>query len=139
MILSAFCCVAMPPCCQMDFCVVGTSLRPLQLTFFISITHTQELQLNFYQKNSRRLWRSRRRKSRSVPAGVANFPAAFFLAGKCQALAGIAFHAAGKSANDFPAASKFARKLFQQGISDSHSLLEFSDFRRCENYCVLFV
>ena len=28
---------------------------------------------------------------------------------------------------NFPAASKFARKLFQQGISDSHSLLEFSD------------
>ena len=35
------------------------------------------------QKNSRirRLWRSRRRKSGSVPAGVANFPAAVFLAG----------------------------------------------------------
>ena len=31
--------------------------------------------------------------------------------------------------NNFPAASKFAGKLFQQGISDSHSLLEFSENR----------
>ena len=38
------------------------------------------------QKNSRGLWRSRRRKSSSVPAGVANFPAAIFLAGKCPNL-----------------------------------------------------
>ena len=28
---------------------------------------------------------------------------------------------------DFPAASKFAGNLFQQGISDSHSLFEFSE------------
>ena len=41
-----------------------------------------------------------------------------------QGLAEIAFHAAGKSVrNHFPAASKFAGKPFQQGISDSHSLL----------------
>ena len=38
------------------------------------------------QKNSRRLWRSRRRKSSSVPEGAANFPAAVFLAGKCPNL-----------------------------------------------------
>ena len=37
------------------------------------------------------------------------------------------FRAAGKSVKNLPAASKFAGKLFQQGISDSHSLLEFSD------------
>ena len=36
------------------------------------------------QKNSRRLWRSQRRKSRSVvPEGGADFPAAILLAGKC--------------------------------------------------------
>ena len=35
------------------------------------------------QKNSRRLWRSQRRKSRSAPEGGAGFPAAIFLAGKC--------------------------------------------------------
>ena len=35
----------------------------------------------------------------------------------------------------FPAASKFARKLFQQGISDSHSLLEFSE-RAQECFCI---
>ena len=43
-------------------------------------------------------------------------------------MAGIAFgSAAGKSGNNFPAASKFAGKPFQQGISDSHSLLELSE------------
>ena len=46
-----------------------------------------------------------------------------------QTLAGIAFHAAGKLGNHFPAASEFAGKLFQQRMSDSHSLLEFSAFR----------
>ena len=34
---------------------------------------------------------------------------------------------AGKSVRNFPAASKFARKLLQQGILDSDSLLEFSE------------
>ena len=33
-----------------------------------------------------RLWRSQTRKSRSVPAGGADFPAAIFLAGKCPNL-----------------------------------------------------
>ena len=41
-----------------------------------------------------------------------------------QTLTGVVFRAAGKSVNNFPAASKFAGKLFQQGISKSHSLLE---------------
>ena len=82
------------------------------------------------QKNSGRLWRSQRRKSRSVPEGGADFPAAVFLAGKCpKTLAGIAYRAAGKSVKNFPAASNFAGKLFTQGISDSHSLLKFSEIR----------
>ena len=55
------------------------------------------------------------------------FQQPFPLPANVQALAGIALRAAGKSVNHFPAASKFAGKLFQQGISDSHSLLEFSD------------
>ena len=42
-------------------------------------------------------------------------------------LAGKAFCAAGKSVNNFPAASKLAGKLLQQRISDSHSLLELSE------------
>ena len=79
---------------------------------------------------TRRLWRSQRRKSSSVPEGGANFPAAIFLAGKGPNLAGIAVRAAGKLANNFPAASKFAQKLFQQEISDSHSLLELSEMFR---------
>ena len=58
------------------------------------------------------------------------FQQPFSLPESAQTLAGIAFRAAGKSVRNFPAASKFARKLFQQGILDSHSLLEFSDFFR---------
>ena len=78
-------------------------------------------------KNSRRLWRSQKRKSRSIPEGKADFPAKFSLPENVQTLAGIAFCAAGKSVKNFPAASKVAGELFQQGILDSHSLLEFPD------------
>ena len=59
------------------------------------------------------------------------FQQPFFLAGNAQTLAEIAFRAARKSVKNFPAASEFAGKLFQQGISDSHSLLEFSDCYPC--------
>ena len=55
------------------------------------------------------------------------FQQPFSLPENAQTLAGIAFRAAGKLVNHFPAASKFAGRFFQQGISDSHSLLEFSD------------
>ena len=55
------------------------------------------------------------------------FQQPFSLPESAQTLAGIAVRAAGKSVRNFPAASKFARKLFQQGILDSHSLLEFSE------------
>ena len=47
----------------------------------------------------------------------------FSLPESAQTMAGIAFRAAGKTGRNFPAASKFAGKPFQQGISDSHSLL----------------
>ena len=53
------------------------------------------------------------------------FQQPFSLPENGQTLAAIAFGAAGKSVKNFPAASKFAGKLFQQRISDSHSLLEF--------------
>ena len=57
------------------------------------------------------------------------FQQPFSLPENAQPLTGIAFCAAGKSVNNFPAASKFAGKPFQQRISDSHSLLEyFADF-----------
>ena len=42
--------------------------------------------LTVSQNNSRRLWRSQRRKFSSVPAGAASLPAAVFLAGKCRNL-----------------------------------------------------
>ena len=56
------------------------------------------------------------------------FQQPFSLPENAQTLAGIAFRAAGKSVKNFPAASKFAGKPFQQRISDSHSLLECSDY-----------
>ena len=55
------------------------------------------------------------------------FQQPFSLPENAQTLAGTAFRAAGKSVRNFLAALKFAGKLFQQGISDSHSLLEFSE------------
>ena len=55
------------------------------------------------------------------------FQQPFSLPENAQTLAGIASRAAGKSGKNFPAASKFAGKPFQQGISDSHSLLELSE------------
>ena len=55
------------------------------------------------------------------------FQQPFSLPQNAQTLTRIAFRAARKSGKNVPAASKFAGKPFQQGISDSHSLLEFSD------------
>ena len=63
------------------------------------------------QENSRRLWRSRRRKSSSVPEGGADFPAAIFLAGKSPNLGRDSISSCRKSGKNFPAASKFAGKF----------------------------
>ena len=57
-----------------------TCRREVPQFFLLSL---QDLCQSKNQKNSRRLWRSQRRKSRSVPEGGADFPAAIFLAGKC--------------------------------------------------------
>ena len=105
-----------------------SSLNPaLTAPFWGCPKYLPQLHVLHSQKNSRRLWRSQRRESSSVPEGGADFPAAISLPENAQTLAGIAFRAAGKSVKNFPAASKFAGKLFQQGISDSHCLPEFSD------------
>ena len=84
--------------------------------------------LSFIQKNSRRLWRSQRRKSRSVPEGEADIPAVIFLARKRPNLGRDSILCCRKIGEEFSSSvSKFAGKFFQQRISDSHSLLEFSD------------
>ena len=101
-----------------DFSIQNVSAKLAAITAKLAIFTSQE--------NSRKLWRSQRRKSRSFPEGGADFPAATSLVENAQTLAGIAFRAGGKSVKSFPAALKSAGKLFQQGISDS-SLLEFSD------------
>ena len=79
---------------------------------------------------------------RGIPSLGGENPGAFPKAGpifqqpfplpvNAQTLAGLAFGAAGKSVKNFPAASKFARKFFHKAISDSDSLLKFSEFRAC--------
>ena len=65
----------------------------------------------------------------AFPKARSIFQQPFSLPENAQTLAGIAFCAAGKLVSNLPAASKFAGKLFQQRISDSHSLLEFSDLQ----------
>ena len=67
----------------------------------------------------------------AFPKAGSIFQQPFSLLENAETLAGIAFRAAGKSVNNFPAASKFAGKLFQQGLLDSHSLLRFSSFKWC--------
>ena len=84
--------------------------------------------VQLFQKSSRRLRQFRRRKSSSVPEGAVNSLAAVFLAGKCPNLGRDSISCCRKIGEIFPAASKFAGKPFQQGISDSHSLLKFSDY-----------
>ena len=76
----------------------------------------------FIQENSRRLWRSRRRKSSSVPEGGADFPAAIFLAGKCPNLDRDSISRCRKIRELFSSSVEICRKTFQQRISDSHSL-----------------
>ena len=63
-----------------------------------------------------------RRKFRSVPEGGADSPAAIFLAGRCPNLGMDSLSCCWKIRKSFSAASKFAGKPFQRGISDSHSL-----------------
>ena len=83
-------------------------------------------------KDSRRLWRSRRRKSSSVPEGGADFPAAIFVAGKCPSLGRDNISCCRKSEDNFPAASKFAGKPFWQGIFGfgKRGLLEKGSFQK---------
>ena len=94
----------------------GSSLQRLALSMFF-----------FTQRNSLEGCGGLRRENPGAfPKAGPIFQQPFSLPENAQTLAGIAFGAAGKSVNIFPAASKFARKCFQQGISDSHGLLEFS-------------
>ena len=71
--------------------------------------------IRFSQKSSRRLWRSRRRKSSSVPAGAANFPAAAFLAGKCPNLGRDSILRCRKIGESFSSSVEICRKTFPAG------------------------
>ena len=67
------------------------------------------------QKNSRRLWRSRRRKSSSVAADAANFPTAVFLAGKCPNLDRDSISRCRKIGESFSSSVEICRKTFPAG------------------------
>ena len=87
------------------------------------------MSLYIYQKTQEGCGGLRGENPGAFPKAGPIFQQPFALPENAQTLAGITFFgAAGKSVKNSPAASKFARKLFQQGISDSHSLLEFSEF-----------
>ena len=75
----------------------------------------------------------------AFPKAVPIFQQPFSLSENAQTLAGTTLGAARESVKTSPAALKFAGKLFQQGISDSHGLLQFSEcmvssmVSRCES------
>ena len=77
--------------------------------------HKNESKTLFAQKDSRRLWRSRRRKSSSVPAVAANFPAAVFLAGKCPNLGRDSISRCRKIAESLSSSVGICRKTFPAG------------------------
>ena len=76
----------------------------------IQIKFHQKIHKHTSQKNSRRLWRSQRRKSSSVPAGAANFPAAVFLAGKCPNLGRDSISRCPKIGDSFSSSVEICRK-----------------------------
>ena len=82
--------------------------------------------------------RSQRRKSRSVPEGGADFQKFSLLAGKCPNLGRDSISYCRKIGEEFSSSVEICPKLFQQGISDSHSLLEFSEKRTwdCPSECL---
>ena len=77
--------------------------------------HRWKISVIDIQKNSRRLWRSRRRKSSSVPADAANFPAAVFLAGKCPNLGRDSISRCRKIGESFSSCVEICRKTFPAG------------------------
>ena len=98
------------------------------------------------QKSSRRLWRSRRRKSMSIPGRGRFCKHQCSLPESAQTLAAIACRASGKS-NDFPAASKFlARKstvcilgaLYRQGVLQG-AFVKIGDFIKFKGFLVYFL
>ena len=98
----------------------ASKTRHASFNFCVSFPHTDQTRkfqrylvapcLN--QKNSRRLWRSQRRKSRSVPEGGADFPAAIFLAGKCPNLGRDSTLCCRKIGEEFSSRVKRCRKTF---------------------------
>ena len=63
----------------------------------------------------------------AFPKAGADFPAAIFLAGKCPNLGRHSISCCWKIGEEFSSSVEICQEAFQQGISDSHILLEFSD------------
>ena len=72
------------------------------------------LKLDWVQENSRRLWRSRRRKKNpaAFPKAGPIFQRPLSLPENAQTLAGIACRAAGKSGNSFSSSVEMCRNTF---------------------------
>ena len=81
----------------------------------VTTIRKKSISVDFCQKNSRRRWRSQRRKSSSVPAGAANFPAAVFLAGKCPNLGRDSISRCRKIGESFSSSVEICRKTFPAG------------------------
>ena len=71
-----------------------------------------ERQFATLYQNSRRLWRSQRRKPRSVPEGGADFPAAIFLAGNSPNLGRDSISCRRKIGAGFSSSVEICRKTF---------------------------
>ena len=82
-------------------------------------------QLPLDQKNSRRLWRSRRRNSRRVPEGGADFPAAIFLAGKCANLGRDSIWSCRKIGEEFSSCAEVCRKTCPAGFRTATAFSSF--------------
>ena len=103
----------------------GESCRNLFLPFGFLLWFAPKSQTSQELKKAVAVSEEKNQHPAAFPQVRPIFQQPFSLPESAQTLAGIAFRAAGKSGNRFPAALKIAGKPFQQGISDSHSLLEF--------------
>ena len=81
-------------------------------------------------ENSRMLWRSPRRKSRSVPEFEADFAEAIFLPGKFPTLARIALRAPGKSGRNCPDHWSFLENFHRIEVGKATAFLVFLNCRK---------
>ena len=109
--------------CRFNFCPKSTRItQQMQmwcLVVFMLVAEIHSYRFNtgnagirdIFQRKSRRL-RSQRRKSRSVPEGRADFPAAIFITGKCLNLGRDSICCCRKIGEEFSSSVEICRKTF---------------------------